>query len=90
MNRDRAYVVLTQELERFRRVPREDLIRFIGGAPIETTEWHGMEPVTIEIRVEWADTKEETIRIRATANGPTWWRLDRFEETVLVHPRASE
>ena len=90
MNRDKAYSALAQELECFRRLPREDLIRCIGGPTIEKTEWDGAEPLTIEIRVEWADTKPGAIRIRATSNGPSCWRLERLEEAVLVHPPATE
>jgi hypothetical protein len=90
LNRDKAYSVLAQELERFRRLPREDLIQCISGPTIEQTKWDGAEPLTIEIRVEWADTMEGAIRIRATSNGPSWWRLERLEETVLVHPPATE
>jgi hypothetical protein len=90
LDRDQAYSLLAQELERFRRLPREDLIRRINGPTVETTVWDRAEPLTIEIRVEWADTKPGAIRIRATSNGPSCWRLERLEEAVLVHPPALE
>jgi hypothetical protein len=86
MDRGKAYSVLARELERFRRLPRPDLVRCIGGPIIERTEWDGAEPLTIEIRVEWADVEAGAIRIRSTSNGPSCWRLERLEETVLVHP----
>jgi hypothetical protein len=90
LNRDKAYSALAQELERFRRRPREDLIQCVGGPTIEKTEWEGAELLTIEIRIEWADVKSGAIRIRATANGPSCWRLERLEETVVVHPPAAD
>ena len=90
MDRDRAYSVLARELERFRRLSRPDLVQCISGPAIERTEWDGAEPLTIEIRVEWADRGEGAIRIRATSNGPSCWRLERLEETVLVPPLAPE
>jgi hypothetical protein len=90
LNRERAYCVLAQELERFRRLPRSDLVRYISGPVIEMTEWDGAEPLTIEIRVEWADEEAGVIRIRATSNGPSSWRLERLEEAVLLRPPAPE
>ena len=86
LDRDRAYSVLARELERFRRLPRPDLVRFISGPAIERTEWDGAEPLTIEIRVDWADEEAGAIRIRATSNGPSCWRLERLEESVVVRP----
>jgi hypothetical protein len=90
LDRDKAYSILARELERFRRLPRSDLVRCIGGPPIERTEWDGAEPLAIEIRVEWADFETGAIRIWAASNGPSCWRLERLEEAVLVHPPALE
>jgi hypothetical protein len=90
LDQHEAYSVLAQELERFRRLPRPDLVRCISGPAIERTEWVGAEPLTIEIQVEWADEDAGVIRIRATSNGPSCWRLERLEETVLVRPLAPE
>jgi hypothetical protein len=85
-----AYSILARELEHFRRFPRPDLIRYIGGPAIERTEWIGPEPMIIEIRVEWADAEVGVIRIQATLNGPSCWRLDRLEEAILVRPPAPQ
>jgi hypothetical protein len=90
LDRDKAYSILARELEHLRRLPRPDLVRCIGGPAIERTEWDGAEPLTIEVRVEWADEKAGTIRIRAVSNGPSCWRLERLEEAVLVGPPALE
>ena len=90
MERDKAYSLLARELERFRSLPRPDLVRCVGGPAIERTEWDGPEPLTIEVRVEWADEEGGAIRIRATSNGPSCWRLERLEESVLVRPPAPE
>lgn len=68
MDRGKAYSILARELERFGHLPRKELIRFIGGPTIEQTEWDGAEPLTIEIRVEWADARPGVIRVRATSN----------------------
>ncbi len=84
LDRDRAYSVLARELERFRILPRQDLVRYISGPVIERMEWDGAEPLTIEIRVDWADEEAGSIRIRATSNGPSCWRLERLEESVVV------
>jgi hypothetical protein len=38
----------------------------------------------IEVTFGWAVAGEDAIRVSATAYGPSWWRLDRLEETVTV------
>ena len=90
MDREKAYSVLARELERFRRLPRPELVRCISGPAIERTEWVGAEPLTIEPRVDWADEGAGVIRIRATLNGASCWRLERLEESVLVRAPAME
>jgi hypothetical protein len=90
LDRIKAYAVLAQELERFRSLPHEELARLIGGPVIEKTVEHEAGPFVVEVRVEWVENREGTVRIRATANGPSWWRLERMEETALVSPPTVE
>ncbi|MDR3620865.1 MAG: hypothetical protein P4L85_16050 [Paludisphaera borealis] len=90
MDRIQAYSVLAQELERFRRLPYEELVRRIDSPTTEKTVRDEAGPLVIEVRVEWADAKEGPVRIRAIADGPSWWRLERLEESILVSPPAVE
>jgi hypothetical protein len=86
LDRIKAYSLLVQELERFRRLPHEELIRCIGGPTSEKTVQDEAGLLVIEVRVERVENKAGAIRIRAAANGPSWWRLERLEETTVVPP----
>jgi hypothetical protein len=68
----------------------EDLLGRVGGPTTEETVWSEAGPLAIEVRFEWGEAREGAIRIRATANGPSWWRLERLEETALVPPPSAE
>lgn len=80
----RAYAQLAAEIERYRRMPYAELARHVGGSPVERSVESEEGPLTIEVRFRWADAPEGAVRICATANGPSWWKLDRLEEAVTV------
>ena len=90
MDRIKAYSLLVQELERFRSLPHEELVRCIGGPTSEKTVQDEAGLLVIEVRVERVENRAGAIRIRATANGPSWWRLERLEETTVVPPPGVE
>ena len=84
MDRMWAYAELAAYLEHYRRMPYEELARRVGGPPVERSVESQEGPLTIEVRFRWTDTPKGSIRICATANGPSWWKLDRLEEAVTV------
>ena len=84
MDRVSAYAELAAELERFRRMPYGELARRVGGPPVERSVETTDGPLTIEVTFGRALTGKEGVRVSATAYGPSWWRLDRLEETVSV------
>jgi hypothetical protein len=84
----RAYAELTADLERFRRMPYGELARRVGGAPVERSVETKDGPLRIEVTFGWALAGKDGVRVTATAYGPSWWRLDRLEESVAV-PRPS-
>jgi hypothetical protein len=86
MDRMRAYAEIAADLERFRRLPYEELARRIGDLPIERSVESQEGPVTIEVCFGWEGAEGGPIRVSATAYGPSWWRLDRLEEAVTVKP----
>lgn len=40
--------------------------------------------MTVRISVQWADEKKQTLRVQATADGPSCWKLERLEECIVV------
>ena len=90
MDRFRAYFELTADLERFRRMPYGELARRVDGPPVERSVETEDGPLKVEVTFGWAVSGKFGVRISATAYGPTWWRLDRREETVTVlRPRGN-
>jgi hypothetical protein len=80
----RAYAELAAELERFRRMPYDELFRRVGGSPVERSIETKDGLLKIEVTFGRAAAGEDGVRISATAYGPSWWRLDRLEETVVA------
>jgi hypothetical protein len=65
-------------------MPYGELARRVGGPPAERSLETEEGPLTVEVTFGWAGAGKEGVRISATAYGPSWWRLDRLEETVTV------
>ncbi len=86
MNHHSAYKELCIELESYRRMPFEELLRQVGGPPAARTLDTQDGPLTIEVSFAWAGSHEKAVRVRATAYGPSWWRLERLDEAVTVIP----
>jgi hypothetical protein len=80
----KAYAELAAELERFRRMPYGELAGRVGGPPVERSVETKNGPLTIEVTFGWGAAGKDLVRVSATAYGPSWWRLDRLEETVTV------
>jgi hypothetical protein len=84
----RAYAELAADLERFRRMSYGELARRVGGPPVERSVETTDASLTIEVTFGWVAAGKDGVRVSATAYGPSWWRLDRLEETFTV-PRPS-
>jgi hypothetical protein len=84
LDRRRAYAELAADLERFRRMPYGELVRRVGGAPVERSVETEDGPLRVEVTFGWTVAGGGGVRISATAYGPSWWRLDRLEEAVTV------
>jgi hypothetical protein len=90
LDRAKAYAELAAELERWRRLPFGDLVSLVDASPSVTSVPVGAEVIDVEVRIRWAEAKPGAIRIEAVANGPSCWRLERLEETIIVSaPRSS-
>jgi hypothetical protein len=84
LDRLRVYAELAADLERFRRMPYGELPRHVGEPPIERSVATEAGPLKVEVKFGWTGTGKDGVRVSATAYGPSWWRLDRLEESVTV------
>jgi hypothetical protein len=62
------------------------MARRITEPPAERSFESPEGPVTIESHAEWEGVEGGPIRCNATAYRPSWWRLDRLEETITLKP----
>ena len=88
MKQASAYRVLTQELEVWRELAADELLRRVGSVPrVRVIDIDG-EPVSIEVSVSWMDKSRTRVRVEAIANGPSTWRMERVIEHIEVPLRA--
>jgi len=85
MNRGDAYCVLAAELNLFSKQGFDSLLLKVGCTTSRVLRI-GQEDVTIETTVGWNDARKRTIRVNASALGPTCFRIERLEESIVVHP----
>ena len=90
MQRATAYRALSKALEGWARLPVEQLRTRVGRPPEVHTESIGGEQLTIEIAASWSDGSQDAVRIYGVVNGPSHWRLERLEESVLVRTVSSD
>jgi hypothetical protein len=84
MDRIRAYAELAVDLDRYRRLPYEELVRRVDGPSVERSV-DGLEgPLTIEIRFRWAGSEGSAVQVSATVYGPSSWKLERLDEAVTI------
>lgn len=84
MHRTEAYSILGEILESWRKKPIEDLVNRIDGVGESLEVSTNNEVIKIEVSFRWVDEKKEQIIVKATANGPSNWTLERLEERILV------
>jgi len=86
MNRAEAYAILSREPGVWRARTYDRLVGCVGRPAASRIVRIGQEDVTVTVEVSWADERKRSLRIAATADGPSCWRLERLEETVEVGP----
>lgn len=84
MHKATAYEALARELERWRCLPRQELVANVGKpASVHSVNISG-EDVALEVTVHWHGEAGAALRISGVANGPSHWRLERLEESIVV------
>ena len=84
MHRFHAYSALANELEKWRTLPSAELVVLIGAPATRIAAHAGGEEFEIEIALVWEGSDREAIRVVGTANGPSAWRLERLQESIVV------
>ena len=86
MDRIRAYGLLAAELDRWRALPRSEVVGRLGKPASTTSTVIGDVLISIEVRVSWNDARKTRLRVVATAYGPSHWQTERLEEAITLEP----
>jgi hypothetical protein len=86
VNRGDAYILLAGRLEQLRGEGYDALLSRVGQAATSETVRVKNEEITMEVGVFWADKKRRTLRICATASGPSTWMTERLDESFVIGP----
>lgn len=86
MNRGHAYSILARELVAWRQLGYERLLAMVGQEPSEKLVRLGEEGLTITIFVWKPSPRSPNLRIEASADGPSCWRMERLEEHLIIGP----
>lgn len=84
MNRGSTYSELAKELGLWRQQPIANLLAAIGTPPPPRFVLIDQEDIEISVRVRWIDARKKALSVTAAAYGPSCWRFDRMEESVIV------
>jgi hypothetical protein len=84
MHKAAAYEALARELDRWRLLPKQELVTNVGKpASVHSVNING-EDIAVEVSAHWQKEEGGAIRITGVANGPSHWRLERLEESIVV------
>ena len=88
MDRACAYAILSRELSDWHAKGFAMLSSIVGQTVPAKVVASGDEEISIEVRLRFLDDAKQSIRIDASALGPSCWRFERMDESVTV--RAKE
>jgi hypothetical protein len=86
MDRVGAYGLLAAELDRWRTLPRSEVVGRLGKPASITSAVLGDVLISIEVIVTWANGRQTKLRVAATAYGPSHWQTERLEEAITLEP----
>ncbi len=89
MNRHVAYKHLSMVLAALKNRPFRDLEALIGNRQSERVRVDSGQELIIDVLVEREDHDENTVRITATADAASTFRLERLEERIIVSRDAT-
>jgi hypothetical protein len=84
MHKAAAYEAPARELERWRLLPKQELVANVGKpARVHSVSING-EDIAVEVAANWHREEGGAIRVTGIANGPSHWQLERLEESIVV------
>lgn len=84
MHKAAAYEALARELERWSVLPKQELVAKVGKpARVHCVNING-EDIVVEVAAHWHGEEGSAVRVTGIANGPSHWRLERLEESIVV------
>jgi hypothetical protein len=86
VNRGDAYSLLATRLEELRGEGYDALLSRVGQPATSETVRVNNEDVMVDVEVFWADKKRRTLRVCATASGPSTWMIERLDESFVIGP----
>ena len=84
MDRHESYRLLAKVLNEYRELPFGELSALVGGRHSERTTSASGEEFILDVSVAWSSEEAETIRVSATVDSPSSYRLERVEGEILV------
>jgi hypothetical protein len=84
MHSSEAYSVLSHELSNYSQQEYRVLADLVGQPPTRKELTLDGEIVTVEVCCRWQNESQRAIRIEAIALGPSCWRMERLEESIVV------
>jgi hypothetical protein len=86
MDRAGAYALLANRLESARRMGYTPLAQRVNQPPTSDRVQIGDEEIVVEVAVRWANQKRRSLRVEATALGPSTWMTQRLQESIVLEP----
>ena len=89
MNRHDAYSILADTLGTYRGLAPADLVALVGRRSSDRVASAVGEEFLLDIVVEWVGEPGKAIRVRATVDSPSCFRLGRVEDEVVIRVEPS-
>ena len=84
MNRHEAYKLLAEVLDSYQKKPFPDLESLVGQRISERLQAPASEGFFVDVSIEWSNQEKRRIRVSASADSTSTYRLERIEESILV------
>lgn len=84
MDRHEAYQQVMEILAQYEELPFPELVSLVGQRRSERVRTDSGEEFLIDVRVIWANQEARRLKVIASADSPSTFRLQRLEERVFV------
>jgi hypothetical protein len=88
VDRHDACRLLSEILERYRSLPFSELAALVGSPRSERVRTESGEEFLLTVVVEWVDESARRLRVAASADSPSRFRLEHHEERITLSGEA--